>query len=106
MNKYKQRLIILLLIQFILTLVHITLREPTAINENILASPWHFWLGLSFGVFVFIYALSLRCSIPTCHRMQVFRGLSIFDIKWPEDKCYSCGTHLTSENKEGYSIEP
>ena len=106
MNKYKRNLVILLAIQVIFTLIHIILREPQVMSEGILSTPWHFWISLLFGIFVLLYAISLRCPNPTCNRMQVFRGFSIFDLKWPEDKCYSCGVPLSSENKEGYSIEP
>jgi magnesium-transporting ATPase (P-type) len=95
MNKYKRNLIILLCIQIILTLNHVVLRESFILNESNFNLSWHFWIGLLFGIFVILYAISLRCPNPACHRMQVFRGISVFDIKWPNDKCYSCGTHLS-----------
>lgn len=105
MAKYKKRLIVLLSIQAMLTVVHVVLRSPTELDDGVFTTSWHFWLGLGFGVFVVAYALSLRCPSPACRRMQVFRGLSVFDLKWPGEKCYSCGTRLSTEYKNGRSVE-
>ena len=55
---------------------------------------WSFLLALIYSVLVVLYALSLRCT--NCGARQVFRGLSFFDIRWPEEECYSCGTDLSS----------
>ena len=101
MNKYKNRMATLLIIQAIITIVHIVLRETTQINENILGLSWHFWLALGFGLFVFYYAFSLCCPNPTCGCRQIFRGWSIYDLRWPENKCYRCGTSLSTEFKNG-----
>ena len=106
MSKYKKRLIILLSIQAIFTLAHVALGSPVEHSAGVLTTSWHFWLGLGFGVFAFVYALSLRCPSPTCRRMQVFRGLSVFNVRWPEEKCYFCGTALSTEYKSGRPVEP
>lgn len=105
MSKFKKRLIALLLVQMVLALVHVAFREPQEVNEGIFSSPWHFWLGLWFGVFVVLYALSLRCPNTGCRKMQVFRGYSVFDLRWPEEKCYSCGAPLSSVYKNGRPVE-
>ncbi len=106
MSKYKRRLIYLLLIQLVLTLVHVALREPQEVNEGAFTSPFHFWLALWFGVFVVLYAFSLRCQNTGCRKMQVFRGYSVFDLRWPEGKCYSCGTPISAVYKNGRPVEP
>lgn len=61
--------------------------------------PWHFWLPLIFGVLTVIFAYSIKCPSPTCGARQVFRGMSIADIRWPKSKCYCCGTPLSKEHK-------
>lgn len=50
---------------------------------------WSFLLSLAYGTAVMLYAFSLRCQ--NCKARQVFRGMSIFDLRWPEETCYSCG---------------
>jgi DNA-directed RNA polymerase subunit RPC12/RpoP len=40
------------------------------------------------------YAGSIRC--PQCGRRQVFRGLSVFDLRLPGERCYYCGSSLSS----------
>jgi hypothetical protein len=106
MAKYKKRLIVLLLVQAMLTVVHVALRTPTGLDDGVFTTSWHFWIGLGFGVIVVAYALSLRCPSPTCRRMQVFRGPSVFDLSWPGEKCYFCGTRLSTEDKDGRPVEP
>lgn len=53
---------------------------------------WLFYPNLFWAAATLAYALSLRC--PVCGRRQVFRGLSIFDIRMPSEKCHSCGNIL------------
>ena len=50
------------------------------------------WLGLTFGSGVIIYAFSLRCK--SCGALQVFRGISIFSLRWPQDNCWKCGYEI------------
>ena len=51
-----------------------------------------FYPILVLGGIIVFYALSIKC--PTCDKRQVFRGLSILDLRFPDDKCYSCGSNL------------
>ncbi|MCP5002947.1 MAG: hypothetical protein GY941_03210 [Planctomycetes bacterium] len=89
MNKYKKRLIILLIVQAAITAFH-KFYESTYLHENPFHySNWTYYLGMVFGIFVVGYAFFLSC--PDCGVKQVFRGWSIFDLRWPEDKCYKCG---------------
>ena len=55
---------------------------------------WHFLVPLIFGIFVVVYAYTIRCPNISCKRRQVFRGSSIFDLRLPSDKCYYCKTKL------------
>jgi hypothetical protein len=106
MNNYKQRLIILLIVDALLMLVHVLLREQSPVSGNIIENPWHYWLVLVFNLFVVLYAFSLRCPNSTCQRRQVFRGYSIFDVRWPGNNCYYCGVPLSTKYKHGKPIDP
>jgi len=98
MNNYKSKLIVLLIIQALITVIHVVLSKSGNTEPSVINSNWHFWLGLVFGAFVLAYALSIRCQNISCQRLQVFRGLSIFDLRWPNKNCYYCGTSLSSSN--------
>jgi hypothetical protein len=50
---------------------------------------WSFLLALIYGISVMIYALSLRCA--NCNVRQVFRGMPLFDLRWPDETCHACG---------------
>jgi len=60
----------------------------------------HFWkdvfylVPLSFGIFAVYYSYNIRCKKQNCNAKQVFRGWSIFDLAWPNSKCYRCGEDL------------
>lgn len=93
MASHKSRLISLLAIEAALVALHVALRAPSEAS----ASPsfeWHFWLALVVGVALVGYALSIRCPEPSCRKHQVFRGLSFFDLRWPSERCHSCGSTL------------
>jgi hypothetical protein len=93
MASHKSRLISLLVIEAALVALHIALRIPAEAS----ASPpfeWHFWAALIGGVALVGYALSIRCPVPSCRKHQVFRGLSFFDLRWPSERCYACGSTL------------
>ena len=93
MNKHKRNLIILLLIQTIITIIHIALDRPSKDMENwIHEAGWHYWLGLTFGSGIIIYAFSLRCK--SCGAGQVIRNMSIFSLRWPQDECWKCGNEI------------
>lgn len=53
---------------------------------------WLFYPNLLWAAAMIAYAISLRC--PVCGRQQIFRGLSIFDIRLPSEKCHFCGSPL------------
>jgi len=87
----KQKLIVLLAIQLLLTIAYILFgKNDQDFTEEI---SWLWVTALVFGSAVMFYAWSIRCS--TCHARQVFRGLSFFDLRWPGEVCYSCGGKLS-----------
>ena len=93
MNKYKQRLIILIGIQAILTIIHIILDKPATNPETwVEEAGWHYWTGMVFGIFVVLYALSLNCK--NCGSRQVFRTMTIYGLRWPQDNCWKCGRKI------------
>lgn len=92
MNKYKMRLIGILVIQLSITLIHQTSSSSfNATNFNHLEN-WTYWLGLMWGIFAIAYAIKLGC--PQCGAKQVFRGLNVFALRWPQDDCYKCGAKI------------
>jgi thiamine transporter ThiT len=60
---------------------------------------WLFYVNLLWGMLTIAYAFSIRC--PACHKRQVFRGWSIFDLRLPGAVCFSCGTQLCSSRLSG-----
>ena len=93
MNKHKLKLLILLTLEVVLIVLHKFLSAPIS-SPTDMTFEWHFIAALGLGIFIVIYALSIRCSNQNCKERQVFRGWSIFDLSWPEDKCYKCGRNL------------
>jgi hypothetical protein len=83
MNKYKRRLIYLLAVQVLLTIIY----RFQVVNFG--GTDWSYFVAMSFGVFIVIYALKLNCK--SCGSGQVFRGLSAFSLRWPQDDCHKCG---------------
>jgi hypothetical protein len=73
--------------------VHLAFRSQVE-QTGSLRFAWHFWLALVAGLALVGYALAIRCPAPTCRRPQVFRGWSIFDLRWPKERCYYCGSRL------------
>ena len=53
-----------------------------------------FYFSLLFGMLVVGFSWNARC--PVCKEQQVFRGLSIADVRLPGKKCYACGSELRS----------
>ena len=86
----------------VLVAIEVLLIVAHKIDERFFPQPEQFWLSwtyllaLGLGVLVVAYALSLRCG--ECGARQVFRGLSFFDIRWPEESCHACGRPISSEN--------
>jgi len=93
MAKHKARLISLLVIEAALVALHVALRAPAEASVSP-AFEWHFWGALIVGVALVGYALSIRCPVPGCRKQQVFRGLSFFNLRWPSERCHSCGSTL------------
>ncbi len=89
MNKYKRRLISLLAIQILLTIIHKTQVGNFDESNWFYLSNWSYFGAMFFGVFIIIYALRLNCK--SCGAGQVFRGLSAFSLRWPQDDCHKCG---------------
>ncbi len=102
MATHKSRLIALLAIEAALVLVHVVLRSPVQANTSA-SFEWHFWAALLGAVALVGYALSIRCPVTDCHKLQVFRGMSFFDMRLPGERCYACGASL--EQKPN-AIEP
>lgn len=89
MNKQKRILIILLAVQVGLIILHVILRKTsTNIDNWVTEAGWHYWLSLLFGIYLIVYAFSISCK--KCGARQVFRSISIFDIRWPQDNCWKC----------------
>lgn len=92
MNKYKLRLIVILIVQVIITLVH-RYKTSTFDDSNFYyLSNWSYWLGMAWGIFVMLYALRLGCS--KCGARQVMRGFLLTSWRWPEDNCHNCGSKI------------
>ena len=93
MASHKSRLISLLVIEAALVALHVVLRAPAEASASS-TFEWHFWAALIVGVALVGYVLSIRCPMPGCRKHQVFRGLSFFDLRWPSERCYACGSPL------------
>lgn len=93
MATHKIRLVFLLVVEVALIALHVLLREPAGLNPSV-ALEWHAWLAVVGGLVLVGYALSIRCPVPSCRRHQVFRGMSIFDLRLPGERCYVCSAPL------------
>jgi hypothetical protein len=93
MSTHKARLIFLLITDAVLIVLHVLLREPVGMNTSI-ALEWHTWLAFLGGLVLIGYALTIRCPIANCRRHQVFRGMSVFDLRLPGERCYVCKAPL------------
>ena len=65
---------------------------------------WLFYPGLVFFTVLVAYAYSITC--PVCGRRQVLRGLSIFDLRLPGERCYSCGCSLGGRKLDAQAGKP
>jgi len=92
MNKYKERLVGLIIAQVVITIFHKYYETIYLHEDPFHYSNWTYYLALGFGFFVMGYAFFLSC--PNCGAKQVFRGWSITDLKWPQDQCYKCGCEI------------
>lgn len=94
MSKYKARLLALIMVEAVLIGFHKLLAEPVSSYPSEISFEWHFITALTLGIFIFAYALSIKCPNQNCRERQVFRGWSIFELRWPENKCYKCGCSM------------
>jgi predicted RNA-binding Zn-ribbon protein involved in translation (DUF1610 family) len=92
MNKYKLRLIGILVIQLIITAIHKTSPDNFDASNFYHVDNWTYWLGMGWGIFAIVYAIKLAC--PYCGAKQVLRGLSVFSLRWPQDQCHKCGAKI------------
>ncbi len=53
-----------------------------------------YWTIMGASLALVAYSFQIKCKNPTCGRRQVFRGLSIFDLRLPSNHCYFCSTPL------------
>lgn len=90
MNKYKARLLALLMVEAVLIGLHKFLAEPVSSYPSDISFEWHFITAFTLGIFIIAYALSIKCPNPKCREKQVFLGWSIFDLRWPARKCHKC----------------
>ena len=97
---HKTKLAALLLLLVALIVLH-QLLGASADTGAQLTFEWHFWLPLFVGMILVAYALSIRCPVPTCGRKQVFRGYSVFDLRWPGERCYYCHAPLNATQSDG-----
>ncbi len=92
MNKYKRRLMAILLVQVIITIIHNTSESRFDASNFFQAANITYWLGMGWGLFALIYAIKLGCA--DCGARQVFRGFSVFSLRWPQDNCHQCGRKI------------
>ncbi|WP_139044297.1 hypothetical protein [Marinobacterium stanieri] len=94
MSKYKARLFALLMVEVVFIGLHKVLEDPVSSYPTKISFEWHFIAALTLGIFIVVYALSIKCPNQSCRERQVFRGWSIFDLCWPEKKCHKCGCSM------------
>ena len=99
MVTHRTRLISMLIIEIALIALHVLLRGQSDLNSP-LDFEWHGLLALFGGVALVTYALSIRCPIASCRRHQVFRGMSVFDLRLPGERCYVCNAPLERAHDE------
>jgi len=85
----RTKLVGLLIVEVVIIAFDVALREE---SESFMS--WHFVAALVFGAIVLVYAYSIRCPAINCGAQQLIRGWSIFDIRFPGERCYKCGTGL------------
>jgi len=91
MSKYKKNIIVFLSVLIALIILN-TLFEESLVEDLFALTNIFYWLAMSWGIFIAVYALKIRC--PKCHSGQVFRGISAFDIRWPNKKCFKCNEYI------------
>lgn len=85
-SRQGKKLILWILFQVVFTLLYKFFFE----NDLML------YLGLLSGLGIILFASSIRCR--SCGKLQVFTGLSFFDIRIPKKKCHYCKLPLEEKN--------
>ncbi|PKG56117.1 hypothetical protein [Shewanella sp. GutDb-MelDb] len=75
-----------------ITIVYRTSSERFDVSNFYSLDNWMFLLTMGWGTFTMLYAIRLGCS--NCGARQVVPGLSIFSLRWPQDKCCKCGVEI------------
>jgi hypothetical protein len=93
MNFHKKKLITLLIT---LTLLAIANKIFGQLNfsDGLLSTSWLYWSGMTVLFYLTYYVFTLKCPNPDCRKPQIYRGVSLKDLHWPNDKCFACGTKL------------
>jgi hypothetical protein len=69
-------------------LVLLAIQAVMIVGYKLFDFEWVLYPCLILGIFTYVYAYSIQC--PLCGRRQVFRGISAFDIRLPDENCYFC----------------
>ena len=92
----KAKLVALLVLVAASIALHVLLRGPVDPAGPVVYE-WHYWFAVLSAIVTLAYAFSIRCAAPGCGRRQVFRGWSVFDLRWPSERCYHCNAPLDSK---------
>ena len=88
---HRRRLQLLVAIYVALGAVSVLYERAYGVPEQFWLS-WTYWAPMAFTVFLIFYILRLRCRI--CRAHQVVRGASIFNLRWPDERCYLCNAPM------------
>ncbi len=88
----KGRLVALIIVQIIVTVIHLQVEPKNSGTYFYHYSNWSYWLGMATGCLLYGYAFFLAC--PKCKAKQVFRGWSLSSLRWQEKYCYKCGYEI------------
>ncbi len=98
----RRRLQLLVGIHVVLVTVSV-LYERQYGDPELFFSSWTYWLPMASTVFLILYVMRLRCRV--CRAHQVVRGSWLTDLRWPDERCYSCGARMTGSAEAGVSAE-
>ena len=100
----KKRILLVLFGCFICSFAfHILFGEPMTVEPLNISASW--LIGMGFFVSTVVYSMTIRCPNPTCRRLQVHRGWSLLQIRWPDKRCYFCGVDLDVNYKNGRPLD-
>ncbi len=94
LNIHKKRLLALLTIEVVLIILDKITDKPSEITDSFFSDFSIFsWSSLVLFIAIVIYAFTLSCN--HCGARQVLRGISILDLRWPENRCWKCKQLIT-----------